>query len=68
MVAADLVLIKIAKAKSKGRRSCIGAALSATGLKNKWRREGLLTDKKRPELGFLNGTAASETLKLYYLA
>jgi hypothetical protein len=42
MAAADLDLRKITKAKSKGKRNCIKAALSATGLRKRSRREGTI--------------------------
>jgi hypothetical protein len=39
MAAADFILIRTAEAKIKGKRSCIEAALWATGLKKNRRRE-----------------------------
>ena len=65
MAAANLILTRTAEAKSKGKRSCIEAALSATGLKkNRRRGEGRqLRVKEQPEPGVLNGKTASRTLK-----
>jgi hypothetical protein len=40
MAAADLDLRKTTKAKSKGKRNCIEAAVSATRLRKKSRRGG----------------------------